>query len=128
MIEHYGNVYSCDFFVEPKWKLGNVMTGKLLQMLNSKQQDIFSGAKSVLPGECRRCPWLTRCFGGCTKDRIKDPADHRNPRFCQSYKMFFAHADRMLTNLASAWKQQQRDLKEFRETGGTYNAFRDFTG
>ncbi len=128
VIEHNGNVYSCDFFVEPKWKLGNIMTSRIIQMLNSKQQDTFGAAKAVLPGECRRCPWLTKCYGGCTKDRIKDPRDNRKPRFCTAYKMFFAHADGVLTQLATQWKQQQRDLKELRETGGTYNAFGDFLG
>jgi len=128
VVEHNGNVYSCDFFVEPKWKLGNVMTGRLVQMLNSKQQATFGSAKSVLPGECRRCPWLTKCYGGCTKDRIKDPADHRKPRFCQSYKMFFAHADNTLRQLAAGWKQEQRDMEEFRKTGGVYDAFKDFNG
>lgn len=123
VVEHNGNVYSCDFFVEPKWKLGNVMTGRLSSMLHSKQQETFASAKAVLPGECRRCPWLTKCYGGCTKDRIKDPADQRKPRFCNAYRMFFAHADGSLTLLAERWKQQQRDLREQRETGGTYRAF-----
>lgn len=123
VVEHNGNVYSCDFFVEPKWKLGNVMTGRLSSMLNSKQQETFASAKALLPGECRRCPWLTKCYGGCTKDRIKDPADQRKPRFCNAYRMFFAHADGSLTLLAERWKQQQRDLREQRETGGTYRAF-----
>ncbi len=125
VIEHNGNVYSCDFFVEPKWKLGNVMTGRLTQMLNSKQQETFGAAKAVLPGECRRCPWLTKCYGGCTKDRIKDPEDQRKPRFCVAYQMFFSHADNTLQQMASRWKQQQRDMKEQQETGGTYRAFRD---
>lgn len=125
VVEHNGNVYSCDFFVEPKWKLGNIMTGRLNQMLNSRRQEVFSSAKAALPGECRRCPWLTKCYGGCTKDRIKDPGDHRKPRFCQSYKMFFAHADARLRFLAGQWKKQQLDLKESRETGGIYHAFRD---
>lgn len=128
VVEHNGNVYSCDFFVEPKWKLGNVMTGRLVQMLNSKQQDLFAGAKAVLPPECRRCQWLTKCYGGCTKDRIKDPADRRKPRYCLSYKMFFAHADSALRQIALQWKQEQKDIKEFQNTGGTYNAFRDFLG
>jgi uncharacterized protein len=128
VVEHNGNVYSCDFFVEPKWKLGNILTGRLTQMLNSKQQATFGAAKAVLPGECRRCPWLTKCYGGCTKDRIRDPADMRKPRFCRSYKMFFAHADSILRNMAAQWKQEQKDIKEFQNTGGTYNAFRDFTG
>lgn len=128
VVEHNGNVYSCDFFVEPKWKLGNIMTSRLSTMLNSKQQQTFGAAKAILPGECRRCPWLSKCYGGCTKDRIKDPADQKKPRFCTSYKMFFAHSDAAMTMLASQWKQQQRDVKEFQETGGVYNAFKDFMG
>ncbi len=128
VIEHNGNVYSCDFFVEPKWKLGNVMTGRLIQMLNSRQQETFGSAKAVLPGECRPCPWLNKCFGGCTKDRIKDPADNRKPRFCASYKMFFEHADRTLSRIAIRWKQEQRDMEEYTKSGGTYNALKDFLG
>jgi uncharacterized protein len=125
-VEHNGNVYSCDFFVEPKWKLGNIMNNRLIDMLNSKRQQTFGAAKAILPGECRKCPWLTKCYGGCTKDRIKDPNDHRKPRFCKSYKMFFAHADKTLRLLAETWQQQQRDMLEREKTGGTYNAFKDF--
>jgi uncharacterized protein len=125
-VEHNGNVYSCDFFVEPKWKLGNIMNNRLIDMLNSKKQRAFGAAKAVLPGECRKCPWLTKCYGGCTKDRIKDPRDHHKPRFCKAYKMFFAHADKTLKLLAENWKQQQQDMQEREKTGGTYNAFKDF--
>ena len=128
VIEHNGNVYSCDFFVGPKWKLGNVMNNKIINMLNSKKQQVFGAAKAVLPGECRRCPWLTKCCGGCTKDRIKDPQDKRKPRFCLSYKMFFAHADATMTALASDWKRNQNHMQEREHTGGTYNAFKDFIG
>lgn len=126
VVEHNGNVYSCDFFVDPKWKLGNVMIHRISTMLNSKKQQAFGAAKAILPGECRRCPWLTKCYGGCTKDRIKDPQDKRKPRFCQSYKMFFAHADSTMRMLAEDWKKNQHDLQERERTGGTYNAFKDF--
>ncbi len=123
VVEHNGNVYSCDFFVEPKWKLGNVMTGQLARMLNSKPQETFGSAKAYLPAACRSCPWLRKCYGGCTKDRVKDPADKRKPRFCLSYQMFFAHADVMLKQLAGHWRQKERDKREFQETGGYYHAF-----
>jgi uncharacterized protein len=53
VIEHNGNVYSCDFFVEPKWKLGNIMHERIINMLNSKTQQTFGAAKAVLPRECR---------------------------------------------------------------------------
>jgi uncharacterized protein len=125
VIEHNGNVYSCDFFVEPHHRLGNIRHDRIIHMLNSKKQDDFGKAKTLLPQKCRMCKWNSKCFGGCTKDRIKDPADHRRPRFCKSYMMFFDHADNRLREMASEWKQQA-DQRERAETGGVYNAFRDF--
>jgi len=95
-------------------------------MLNSKKQQTFGAAKAVLPGECRKCPWLTKCYGGCTKDRIKDPQDNRKPRFCLSYKMFFSHADETLQDIALQWQHEQHIQQERQQTGGTYNAFNDF--
>jgi uncharacterized protein len=126
VIEHNGNVYSCDFFVEPHHRLGNIRHSKITDMLNSKKQDAFGKAKAVLPIKCKTCPWYTKCFGGCTKDRIKDPNDQRQPRFCRAYQMFFAHADTQMRLLAQKWKQQQADYKEFERTGGIYNAGKDF--
>jgi uncharacterized protein len=128
VVEHNGNVYGCDFFVEPKWKLGNIMHDRIINMLNSKTQQTFGSAKAVLPCECRQCGWLRNCYGGCTKDRIKDPEDNRKPRFCNSYKMFFNHADRTLTQLAAQWKEQQAIQNEKQRSGGVYNAFDDFMG
>ncbi|PTN09197.1 uncharacterized protein C8N47_10537 [Mangrovibacterium marinum] len=125
VVEHNGNIYSCDFFVEPKWKLGNLQHDKLINMLNSKKQTAFGQAKSVLPRECRQCRWLTKCFGGCTKDRIKDPQDHRKPRFCASYKLFFEHADATLSELALQWQQQQHDQQQAQQTNGNYHAYND---
>ncbi|MCG8520700.1 MAG: radical SAM protein, partial [Pseudomonadales bacterium] len=126
VVEHNGNVYSCDFFVEPKWKLGNVMHDRLINMLNSKKQTVFGSAKAQLPRECRQCSWLTKCYGGCTKDRIKDPKDNRKPRFCTSYKMFFKHADSVLSDMAVQWQQNQHDMQQSQQSGGNYNAFDDF--
>lgn len=128
VVEHNGNVYSCDFFVEPKWKLGNLMHDRIINMLNSKTQQTFGAAKAVLPRECRQCNWLRNCYGGCTKDRIKDPEDHRKPRFCASYKMFFKHADPTLKQMAEQWKEQQAIQQVKQQTGGVYNAFDDFMG
>ncbi len=128
VIEHNGNIYSCDFFVEPKWKLGNIAHDHIINMLNSKTQQTFGSAKSVLPRECRQCSWLRHCYGGCTKDRIKDPQDHRKPRFCTSYKMFLRHADATLKSMAEQWKEQQAIQQAKQQNGGVYNAFDDFIG
>lgn len=126
VVEHNGDVYSCDFFVEPKWKLGNIKTVKLINMLNSKKQAQFALAKAQLPNDCRRCSWLRHCYGGCIKDRIKDPEDMRKPRFCISYKMLFAHADKKLRAMAEEWKQKQAMYQKAQQMGGVYNAFDDF--
>lgn len=126
VVEHNGNVYSCDFFVEPKWKLGNIMHDRIINMLNSKPQQTFGAAKSILPIECRQCPWLKHCYGGCTKDRIKDPQDHRHPRFCQTTKMFLSHADPILKTMAEKWKEEQAIAFEKQHSNATYNAFNDF--
>ena len=83
VVEHNGNVYSCDFFVEPRWKLGNIKYDLLTDMLNSKRQQNFGMIKSRLSEECRKCPWLQHCFGGCPKDRIKDPEDEELNAFCK---------------------------------------------
>jgi uncharacterized protein len=127
VVEHNGNVYSCDFFVEPRWKLGNVQHDKLINMLNSKKQTVFGQAKTVLPRECRQCNWLTKCYGGCTKDRVKDPQDNRKPRFCTSYKLFFEHADGILSDMALQWQQNQHDMQQADLTNGNYNAYKHFT-
>jgi len=126
VVEHNGNVYSCDFFVEPRHRLGNIRQSKIIDMLNSKKQDEFGKVKALLPRKCKFCPWYTKCFGGCTKDRIKDPNDQRQPRFCLAYQMFFEHADAKMRQLAEQWQQKQSDYAEVERTGGVYNAFNDF--
>jgi len=107
-VEHNGDVFSCDFFVENDWKLGNVKTHRLDEMLNSPRQEKFGNLKADLPEECNTCEWLKKCWGGCTKDRIRDPQDKGSNHFCVSYKMFFEHADKKLTTLAEEWKINQQ--------------------
>ncbi|MCL4482060.1 MAG: anaerobic sulfatase maturase [Bacteroidetes bacterium] len=125
IIEHNGNTYSCDFFVEPRHRLGNIRQNKIIEMLNSKKQDEFGKAKTLLPRKCKFCPWNSKCFGGCTKDRIKDPNDQRQPRFCLAYQMFFEHADAKMRQLAERWVQKQSDYEERERTGGYFHAFKD---
>jgi len=108
VVEHNGDVYACDFFVEPRWRLGNVMNNRLIDLLNSKKQDAFGKVKVQLPQECLTCPWLKHCWGGCPKDRLRDPRDRGSNHFCRSYQMFFEHADARLRELARVWKRSNR--------------------
>ena len=94
VVEHNGEVYSCDFFVEDAWKLGTIYEDKPLEeMLNGKRQTLFGEVKNKLDKRCITCPWLQFCYGGCPKDRLRNPATKRFNPFCQSTKMFFSYVD-----------------------------------
>ena len=108
VVEHNGDVYACDFFVEPKWRLGNVRADELLSMLNSKRQDAFGKEKATLAETCRNCEWLVYCRGGCTKDR-RLVSDRGISHFCEAYKMFFHHADPKFRHLIA---QREKHLEE----------------
>lgn len=111
VIEHNGNVYSCDFFVEPEWKLGNVINDKLTDLLNSPLQNKFGSIKKNLHESCRKCPWLQYCRGGCPKYRRYGTSGSAEPAqsyLCESYRIFFKHADSVFKKLAADWKKQNR--------------------
>lgn len=106
VVEHNGDVYACDFFVEPAWMLGNVMSDGLASLFGSDRQGEFGARKAALSAACAACPWLTRCRGGCPKDRARDPRDRGVSHFCDAYKMFFAHADADMKRLAAGWRRK----------------------
>jgi uncharacterized protein len=107
VVEHNGDVFPCDFYVEPRLRLGNIMSANMIDLLNSGPQRSFGEMKSVLPGTCQGCPWLSHCWGGCPKERQLNSKDRQVSLFCTSYKRFFEHADAHLRRLASFWKQMQ---------------------
>ncbi len=107
VIEHDGSVFSCDFFVEPAWKLGNVRDNTLLQMINSEKQQTFGKLKTRLHQNCRSCPWLRHCFGGCPAERTVGDGPCRLSHLCEGYKLFFNYADGDLKKLAENWKNRQ---------------------
>lgn len=106
VVEHNGNVYPCDFFVEEDLLIGNVHNDKLIEMLNSEKQARFGTVKKNRKEMCASCGWLNKCFGGCPKDRVKNPYDKDHTFYCDSYKIFFNHADERMTRLAENWKAQ----------------------
>jgi uncharacterized protein len=74
--EHNGDVYSCDHFAYPDYKLGNLKTDSLAAMVDSARQQAFGKAKSeTLPTQCRACKYLGGCWGGCPKHRFTKTAD-----------------------------------------------------
>lgn len=95
-LEHNGDVYSCDHFVEPKYLLGNIATSPLASLVASEKQRRFGNAKfESLPRYCRECPVLFACYGECPRNRfIKTPDGEDGLNWlCSGYKAFFTHID-----------------------------------
>jgi uncharacterized protein len=108
VVEYNGNIYSCDFFVENDWKLGNIKNEKsIFDMLNSPRQGEFGQLKSDISDECKDCSWLRFCMGGCTKDRRFGTKNNNLNYLCKGYKMFFEHADTELRKIAEKWMRKQ---------------------
>ena len=95
VVEHTGDVYSCDHFVEPGHLLGNVMTTPLSELVTSEFQRRFGADKlDGLPGMCLACPVRWACHGGCPKDRfLTTPGGEPGLNYlCAGYLGFFTHA------------------------------------
>ncbi len=112
VVEHNGDVYSCDFFVEPENRLGNIMENGLAEMLNSPAQNGFGAAKAKLPARCEECKWLVHCRGGCPKDRGFNTGPKEMNFFCKAYQQLFEHADSRMKELAKEWKEQRAMEKQ----------------
>jgi uncharacterized protein len=103
VIEHNGDIYSCDHYVYPENRLGNIMDRPLVSMLNSPQQIRFGRDKlERMPRYCRECKFRLICNGGCPKHRfMKTPDGEENLNYlCPGYKLFFAHIDPYMAFMA----------------------------
>lgn len=108
-VEHNGDVFPCDFYVETPWRLGNVLEDDLQTLFRSQTMDRFGAQKRELPEECRSCKWLKHCYGGCPKDRWQsDRAGH----LCQATMVLLGrhHEDfrRIAGRLRRRWERQRR--------------------
>jgi uncharacterized protein len=102
-LEHTGDLYSCDHFVEPGFKLGNIRETHMLELVASQQQRRFGLAKrGTLPRYCLECDVRFACHGGCPKDRfISTPDGEPGLNYlCSGYKAFFHHVDRPMRFMA----------------------------
>lgn len=110
IIEHNGDLYSCDHFVYPEFRLGNVHEKHIRDMVNSPVQVKFGNDKrDALPQMCRECEYRFVCNGGCPKHRFA-----RTPRgedglnyLCKSYKTFFGHVDPYMRVMADLVRRGQ---------------------
>ena len=94
IIEHNGDVYSCDHFVYPEYMLGNVLDGDLREMMTSAAQTKFGiGKRNALPVKCIRCDWRFACSGECPKHRFNrtESGETGLNALCEGYRMFYSH-------------------------------------
>jgi uncharacterized protein len=102
-LEHNGDLYACDHFVEPAYRLGNIMETPLIDLVGSPAQADFGRAKGeTLPAACQDCDVRFVCQGGCPKDRRVSPAG-RNV-LCEGYRAFFQHGGPAMRLMADAWR------------------------
>jgi uncharacterized protein len=103
-LEHNGDLYSCDHYVEADYLLGNITGGRtLLELVESPAQRAFGQAKlTTLPTYCQQCHVRFACNGGCPKDRFATTPDGESGLhyLCPSYKTFFSHVDQPMQVMA----------------------------
>jgi len=100
-LEHNGDLYSCDHFVEPKYLLGNIKDEHMLDMVASDQQRKFGNDKRDT------CPVRFACNGGCPRNRFIQTPDGEDGLnyLCAGYKAFFTHVDHPMRLMAALLKQ-----------------------
>ena len=102
-LEHNGDLYSCDHFVEPKYLLGNIKQKHMIELVASDQQRQFGLHKrDSLPRYCRECEVRFACNGECPKNRfIETPDGEPGLNYlCAGYKAFFTHVDKPMRIMA----------------------------
>ena len=120
VIEHNGDVYQCDHFVLPEYRLGNVRETPLAALVESPAQDAFGRAKQdTLPRYCRECDVLDMCNGGCPKDRIIATPDGEPGLnyLCAGYTRFFSHSrpyTKRMARLLWAGQSPERLMQDLR--------------
>ena len=106
VVEHNGDVYPCDFFVRPEWKLGNIVATPFEKLLARRRARQFRGEMHKRPEPCADCAWADLCRGGCLKDRERISGGYASvSHFCETYKRVFPH-------VAGAVKELATDLRE----------------
>jgi uncharacterized protein len=134
-MEHNGDVYSCDHYVYPQYRLGNLMNQSLASMVQLPEQRRFGRDKQdTLPRDCRRCEVRFACNGECPKHRfIRTPDGEWGLNYlCSAYKRFFNHIDPSMKSMAQliqarrapadimeqiAHQDKERQAQSWREAG-----------
>ncbi len=109
VVEHNGDFYTCDHFVDREHRLGNIAETPLVDLLESPAQKAFGQSKwDTLPQYCRSCEVLEMCYGGCPKDRIlKTPDGQVGLNYlCAGFKRFFNHSQPFVDQVSALWRRK----------------------
>lgn len=108
-LEHNGDLYSCDHFVEPAYYLGNILRTPMIELVGSGKQRAFGlDKKKSLARCCRECEFLYACNGECPKNRfVETPDGDRLNYLCAGYKAFFKHADGSMRIMADLLRRNR---------------------
>ena len=110
VMEHNGDLFACDHFVEPRCLLGNISDTALADLVASQQQHAFGMAKwETLPAYCRRCEVRFVCNGECQKNRIRTTPDGEPGLnyLCEGLKLFFTHIDAPMRFMANELRNRR---------------------
>jgi uncharacterized protein len=110
VMEHDGDVYSCDHFVYPQYRLANIRERSLEDIAASKNQIRFGQDKfKRLPRQCYNCTWRALCSGGCPKNRfVSTPKGEKELNYlCSGYKDYFSHTARAMEFMAHELRNQR---------------------
>jgi uncharacterized protein len=93
LVEHTGDIFPCDFYAYPEWRLGNVLETPLGAIYGNRRHREFAARKSAARGDCGDCRWWSLCHGGCVRDReaLGGGVTARSP-LCTGLRRFFDYA------------------------------------
>ncbi len=112
VVEHNGDIYACDFFVEEQWRYGNIHEMELHHIPRLDRYQEFRARKTAGLDECATCEWFRMCHGGCPKYRVMLGDAARPTYFCEAYRMFFEHAHDTLQDMARRLNAQRAAQEE----------------
>jgi uncharacterized protein len=110
VVEHNGDFYCCDHFVDAEHRLGNIRQTPLVELLENSAQQAFGRAKlDTLPQYCRVCEVRDMCNGECPKNRFcQTPAGEPGLNYlCSGYRRFFNYCEPFVAEVAALWRRTE---------------------
>ncbi len=110
IIEHNGDLYSCDHFVYPEYRLGNIFEADLRRLMSSAEQTGFGiNKRNGLPHKCIKCQYFFACHGECPKHRFNktEAGETGLNALCEGYRMFYSHVAPYMDKMKELLKQKQ---------------------